>query len=264
MIKTGHVLLVGGALAAIAGSASAQTFLAVRGTDLFRYDGSLEAFSLGDELHSLSVTSQGIIGVSSTVENFGDPAPELRNVYRLDDALGAAPFLTNLGVTEDLPVPTIFERNNGDLIGLGMGMLFVFNPDFSIATSIAVSVPGLGGTAYDPLTDTLFGTEQDTDTLVEIDIDTGVVTTIGSLGFDAGNQGGEWYNGTYYTAIEDFDQGLLLLGSIDVGTGAFTQIAVLDNQVGLFAGTIGLAVVPSSATLAPLALAGIFAGRRRR
>lgn len=264
MSTTRRATLVVGALAMLAGSAGAQTFLAVRGSDLFRYDGGLEEFVLSDSMHSLSLTSGGIIGVSNTQENFGDPPPAIRNVYRLDSALGPAPTLTHIGETEDLPVPTIFQRNNGDLVGLGMGMLVVFNPDFSIATSIAVDVPGLGGTAYDPLTDTLYGTAQDADTLVEIDIDTGLVTTIASLGFNFGNQGGEWWDGVYYTAIEDLDQGLLLLGSIDVSDGSFSQIAVLDDQVGLTAGTIGLAIVPTPASIATLAFAGLFAGRRRR
>jgi len=262
MHKTAIIALAAGVTAAHAGP---LTFLTTRENSLFRTSGgAVEEFDMGTSLHSLTMTDQGLIGVSNRFNNFGSGEPEARDVLRLDGALGANPMFTNIGEIVEQPVPSMFVRNNGDLYGMGMGSLFVFNNDFSPGASVELIAPGLGGTAYDPESDTLYATESSTNSLISIDIDTGDVTTIGSLGFDIGNQGGEWFDGQYYTAVEDLDRGLLVVGTIDVVTAEFTEIAILDDEVDLFAGTIGFAVVPAPSSAAILGLGGLFAARRRR
>ncbi|KAA0214302.1 MAG: hypothetical protein DYG94_07715 [Leptolyngbya sp. PLA3] len=257
---------------ALAGTAvslanAADTFLVVRGDDLYRYDGNtVQTFTLTDTFHSLSLTEHGIIGVSNLQENVGNPPPDFE-VWRLDGALSPAPFLTRIDTVTDKRFPTLTQVGS-TLYGIGEGEIYTVAPDFSLTFVTNVN-PGeaIGGSGYDAASDTFYVSGQTSDALFTLDLGSGNLSQIGTgVGFDFRNQGGEWWRGEYWAAFEDLTNDRLVLGTIDTTTGLFSIEVVLQNGLGtLGAGqTMGLAIIPTPASLALLGLGGLAAARRRR
>ncbi|GAB4386169.1 MAG: hypothetical protein Kow0022_14420 [Phycisphaerales bacterium] len=261
-------ITLGIAFAALAGSlASANdTFLVTRGDTLYRYDGNtVQTFTLTDTFHSLSSTSMGIIGVSNLQENVGNPPPDFE-IWRLDDPTGT-PFLTRIGTFTDQRFPTLTQVGN-TLYGIGESDIFTVNNSFNLSFVASVN-PGeaIGGSGYDSVTNTFYVTGQTSDALFTLDLGTGAISQIGSgVGFDFRNQGGEWWRGQYWAALEDVTNDRLVLGTIDTATGLFSLEAVLQTGLGNLTAnqTVGLAIIPSPSSLALLGLGGLAATRRRR
>lgn len=248
-------------------ASAADTFLVVRSDTLYRYDGNtVTTFTMSDTFHSLSVTEHGIIGVSNLQENVGNPPPDFE-IWRLDGALSAAPSLTRIGTFTDQRFPTLTQVGN-TLYGIGEGSVYTVAPDFSL-TFVSNVNPGeaIGGSGYDAATDTFYVTGQTSDALFTMDLGSGTISQVGTgVGFNFRNQGGEWWNGQYWAAFEDLDNDRLVLGTIDTTTGLFSLEVVLQNGLGDLAAnqTVGLAIIPSPASLALLGLGGLAAARRRR
>lgn len=257
-------LALAGTTASLA--SATDTFLVTRGDTLFRYNGNtVETFTLTDTFHSLSLTKHGIIGVSNLQENVGNPPPDFE-IWRLDDPTGT-PFLTRIGTFTDQRFPTLTQVGN-TLYGIGEGMIFTVADDFSL-TYVANVTPGeaIGGSGYDAASDTFYVTGQTSDALFTLDLGSGAISQIGTgLGFDFRNQGGEFWRGQYWAALEDVVNDRLVLGTVDTTTGLFSLEVVLLQGLGTLGSnqTVGLAIIPSPASLALLGLGGLAAARRRR
>ncbi len=258
-------LALAGTTASLA--SAADTFLVVRADTLYRYNGNtVETFTLSDTFHSLSVTEHGIIGVSNLQENVGNPPPDFE-IWRLDGALSAAPSLARIGTFTDQRFPTLTQVGS-TLYGIGEGEIYTVAPDFSL-TYVANVNPeeAVGGSGYDAATDTFYVSGQTSDALFTMDLGTGTISQIGTgVGFDFRNQGGEFWGGQYWAAFEDVANDRLVLGTVDTTTGLFQLEVVLQNGLGVLGAgqTVGLAVIPSPASLALLGLGGLAAARRRR
>lgn len=245
-------------------SANAQIFLAVKGNQLFRTDGvSTEQFTLSDSLHSLSRMSDGrILGIS----NNPNPLTGLQEVYRLDDPLGAAPSLTKINeVAERYPT---FSQVRSRVYGTrSIDTLVTMDPSDLTELTLVGNMgnpQGIGGSGYDRINDKLYLTNHSTNAFYEVDYINATLTQIGLLGLNFQNQGGEFFGGTYYAALEDLDNDRFVLGSVDVSTGVFSPILVLHSGLATLDGTVGLAVIPTPGALAVLGLGVFVAFRRRR
>lgn len=130
---------------------------------------------------------------------------------------------------------------------VGANSSFYLELDAATGSTMAVSGLGLGGfgnvagLAYDPTTDTLYGTDTVTDQLVAIDPNTGVASAVGALGF-AFVSGLAFDPGT--STIYGTDTVTDQLIWIDSATGAGTAIGALG-----FGTVAGLAYDPNSGTL---------------
>lgn len=260
-------MIIGTLLAAATAPAFAgDTFFVMRGDQLYRYDGnSTSQFTMNDTVHSLSATSNGIIGVSNLQINPGDPPPRNYEVWRLDHGLSAAPVLTQVGNSIDQRYTTLTEIN-GTLYGLGEGEIYTLDNAFN-RTFVANLTPGeaIGGSGYDSVSGNLYVTGPTTDSFFIQNLD-GTRSLVGALGFDFRNQGGEWWNGQYWAALEDVANDRLILGTISTLDGSFTLETVLQQGLGDLGSnqTVGLAVIPSPSSVALLGLGGLVATRRRR
>ena len=129
---------------------------------------------------------------------------------------------------------------------------------------IGAGISGVGGSAYDALTDSFYIIARN-DNLYRIDgYDTSDPTAVlvGDTGADVYNQGMEFVDGVLYAAIQNQAADTLSIGTIDTGTGLFTSL----TDIGIDAsGPTSLAVlVPTPGTVAIAGLAGLAATRRRR
>lgn len=260
-------LIIGTVFAVVASPAfAADTFFIMRDDQLFRYDGnSVSQFAMNGSTHSLSVTDQGIIGVANEPNNPGNPPP-VYDVWRLDNGLSAAPVLTNIGTSFDHRLPTVTQVGS-TLYGVGEFEVSTFDNAFN-RTFVANVNPavGIGGSGYDAASDNFYVTANSTDSFYSLNLATGNLDLIGAVGFEFRNQGGEWWNGEYWAALEDVTNDRLVLGTIDTTTGLFSLEVVLMNGLGDLSGdqTVGLAIIPAPSSLVLLGLGGLAATRRRR
>ncbi len=242
-----------------------HTFFAMRGDQMFRYQaGSVSQFTMNGTVHSLSSTSQGVIGVSNAQNNPGDP-PFNFDAYRLDNGFSGTPTLTTIGESEVHRFPTLTEVN-GTMYGIHDEQIFTVDNSFN-NTFVANIDPGeaTGGSAYDAASDTFYITGPVNNALYTLDLSDGSTSMIGTgVGFDFRNQGGEWWDGEYWAALEDLTNDRFVLGTIDTTTGLFNlEVVLLDTLAG-DGGTVGLAIVPAPSTVALIGLGGLVATRRRR
>ena len=94
----------------------------------------------------------------------------------------------------------------------------------------------------------------------------GSTTTVGGLGLDIENAGAEFFNGMLYAAVQNKASGMLEVGTIDVGSGAFSSLYTIDSfpDPNLDRLVVSLAVIPAPSAMALLGLGGLVASRRRR
>jgi hypothetical protein len=259
--------IIGAALLLATGTVASadDTFVVVRGDQMYRYsNGNVVQTTMTDTFHSLSSTKLGIIGVSNLQENVGNPPPDFE-VWRVDDVTNT-PSLTRIGTFTDIRFPTITQVGN-TMWGIGEGMIYTIGNDLSLNhVSTLAGGESIGGSAYDAISDTFYVSSQTTDRAFSLDLVTGVLTEVGSLGIDVRNQGGEWWRGQYWAAFEDVTNDRLVLGTIDTTSGLFTMEVVLQQGLGDLVSnqTVGLAIIPSPSGIALLSLGALAAVRRRR
>lgn len=127
------------------------------------------------------------------------------------------------------------------LYGSGTGgNIYTVDRGTGASTLIGSSgLSGLSGLAFDPDTETLYGVDFTTDTLVTIDTNNGAATTVGPLGFNFSA------SGLTYDPINDVLYGITggTLYSINTMTGAATQVGVGSS------GFVGLAYDPNAQIL---------------
>jgi len=249
--------------AALAGSAFAQpTFLVTNGSTLYRSTGgTVETFNLGDDIVGLAVADDGTIYASSSTASSTSGLFEL---YTLDDA-GGTPTL-NL-VTDQLSNVYTGISVIGDTIYSSRGggpLLFAVDLNTFSETNLGnTGLPvGIGGSAYRAADDTYFWSEGVDDLLYEVDRTTATATAIGSFGIDTGQQGLEFFEGQLYFATDNETTGRLEIGTLNQNSGAYSFLQVIDPVN--VTGTVSLAVIPTPASGALLALGGLLATRRRR
>lgn len=251
------------ALAMVSGAAVAQpTFLAVKGNQLFRVDSNgVSQFTLSDEMHSLStISGNKIVGISSTSTG------GFTEAYELTGALGPTPTLTLVNSALTQRYPTISDIN-GTVYGTRDVDNLVTLDNLLSETSVIgqLGLPqGIGGSGYDPVSDTLYLTDFATDSFYKVNYTNATATLVGSLGLDFTNQGGEFFNGRYWAALEDKDNDRFVLGTVNVNTGAFTPEVTLFSGLANLPGTVGLAVIPTPGATVVLGLGVLAAFRRRR
>ncbi|OAB63311.1 hypothetical protein AY599_21175 [Leptolyngbya valderiana BDU 20041] len=128
--------------------------------------------------------------------------------------------------------------------------------------------PNVVGSAYTnsvagATTTQLYGIDTGLDVLVRQDNSAGTLDTVGALGVDLTDVVGFDIDGatnTAFAAVQDIALGRSTFWSIDLDTGAATQI----DEIGGGALVGSIAIVPAPGTLAMLGLAGVVATRRRR
>lgn len=255
------------ALAALAPSANAQTFLITQGDTYYRYSaGTTQTYTLANEITGLTTVPAGTTagnqnGGAAPGDIFAVANGDGGNIaYRLNNPL-ATPSLTQVGVMggggNNSP-----SFANGNLYGVLLGVNFLeYNPTTLAANNTWNTgvFGGSGGLVHDSGNTFMF-VEALNDALYTYTIG-GTAAPIGPLGIDFDNSALESYQGTIYAALGRVDTGQLVLGTVSPNTGAFTAIDVIDTYRG---GSLGLAIVPAPASLTALALAGITALRRRR
>jgi len=265
-----------GALAAAlgAGALPAQAgpvFLATHGRTLYRTtpDGPVETFTLSDEVIGLAVRPDGAIIATSSSPTGGGSTFEM---YQLQGELGDSPTLAPLTTTL-VGLYSAIEFIGDTYYGFrgGTDDLYTIDPtDFSeeLVGSTGLGSLRAGGAGYDPATDTLYMGNNLTDSLYTVDYNPGpkadpVATLIGSFSVDTFLHGFDFSDGTLYAAATESESGRFILGSIDVQSGLFSPIQVLDDEP---TGTaVGIVVIPApGSAMALLGVAGLAPFRRRR
>lgn len=127
--------------------------------------------------------------------------------------------------------------------------------------------PNVVGSAYDnningAVTSQLYGIDTGLDILVKQANNTGVLTTVGSLGGDISNLVGFDISssGVAFAASQNVSQSISMFWTINLATGQATAVGQIGG--GLMIGA--MAVAPSPGSLALLCGAGLVASRRRR
>lgn len=254
-------------VAALSTGAHAQTFLITQGDTYYRYSaGTTQTYTLGNQITGLTTVPAGITagnqnGGASPGDIFAVANGDGGNTaYRLDNPL-ATPSLTQVGVMggggNNSPCFA-----NGSLYGVLLGVNFLeYNPTTLVDNNTWNTgvFGGSGGLVHDRANSFLF-IEALNDALYAYTIG-GTAASVGPLGIDFDNGALESYQGTIYAALGRVDTGQLVLGTVSRNTGAFTAIDIIDTYRG---GSLGLAIVPSPASLSILSLAGLAALRRRR
>lgn len=126
--------------------------------------------------------------------------------------------------------------------------------------------PNINGLAYTRLTagaTQLYGIDSGTDTLVQVNVSTGAVTTVGPLGIAVNARNGfdfSLFTGIGYLAAELEGESVTRLYQVNPGSGATTFVGIVAGGVELR----GLTVVPTPGSAALLALGGLAAVRRRK
>lgn len=128
--------------------------------------------------------------------------------------------------------------------------------------------PNVVGSAYDnnfagATTSQLYGIDTALDVLVRQGNNTGVLTTVGSLGGDITNLVGFDISGATniaYAASQEASGSISTFWRVNLSTGAATAV----GQIGGGTLVTAMAVVPSPGSVALLAMSGVFAARRRR
>jgi len=264
-----NMKLLGGALLGAALSAQAAagtTYFATAGTTLFRVDdgGSVQSFDLGVELSSLSFDADGRLWGGEQDDQDGDQSYAL---YEVLDPFGSAnavmqgDFLPGRLGSLAMKNSTMlgFETTTGQLLDVD-----AHAKSWALAAMLGSGTTRPSSSGYDADHDVLYGIRNDT--LYKFSTD-GLYTqsTVATLfgGETSGSNGGEWYGGKYYHAVNDGS--LYHVYTVDVSTGELTEVLnwAVDGR-----GASGLAVattpVPTPGAAGLLGLGALTLTRRRR
>lgn len=136
---------------------------------------------------------------------------------------------------------TVGLGGNGVLFGTDSTNLYSIDRATGATTTVGpLGTNGVSGLAFDPDTNTLFGLDASTDTLVTVNTTTGAATTVGPLGVDFASCG------LAYDSVNDILYASRTFGqlySINTVTGAATLIGGSGDSL------VGLTFDPNSQTL---------------
>lgn len=272
MLKSWCLALAIPAAVSCTASASIQ-FLATDGAQLFRADsgGTVgPAVMLEHEVQSLTFVPGGF---SLPGASGGDILACARSavagewaVYRVNDAFGAAPSLTQIGATSFGVGSMVFAGGELYAVNDSQGPMRVSRLDatnFSVVQTwnTGISANGGGGIAWDSIGQRFLLTNATANTLVSW-TPGGSAVTIGSIGFGFANNGLEFLNGTLYGALRPDSAGSTLrMGSFDLTTGAFTTLA---TATGIEGNGTGFVAIPAPGATLLIGVAALVRSRRRR
>ena len=248
---------------------AAPTFFVTQGTTLYRFQNtaSVQTFPLSDTINGMTTVPAGMnVGNLNGGASGGDVlALGTTNVYRLDNALGTGPVLTQVGVRGGINASPVFVGNR--LFGIGGDLpagsyLVEWDPaNFSEINRWATGVfGGPGGLAHIGNNDFLYQ-EFNTSTLWRYTLGNTTSTAVGPLPAHDYNAL-ELYQGTLYTsmALRPAGSGNFVVGTLGQTDASFTQLAILGTYG---AGITGLAIVPEPASAVSMAtfLLAVFGGQ---
>lgn len=264
-IRTAALLTaLGTATAAVAG----PTFVAFGNNTMYRFGatGGIDTFTLSDKMMSLTTAPDGRIVGHSAERNTG----QMWESYELVGADTNAPFLSMLSDQVEGPRATLsyamgtgYSARDGST---GAELITVDDTtliDNGLIGNLNIQ-DGINGSGYDAVNDVLYGINRDQDALVTISRTTGNATVVGSLGVDYFNGAAEFHDGVLYAFIQDLNAQMLVFGTVNTTTGAFTAVRTIDTYDANGTTFMSLALVPAPASLGLLATGGLVAMRRRR
>lgn len=257
------------ALATTGANAAVVQFLATSGDVLMRADSSGATFAssiLSDRIVGMTVApSNGLIaGVGKgdilAISAVSDPLTGRFTLYRLDDPFGAA-TLVPVGSTDRNLTSLAFAtgrlfgvRPNGDVREIDL-----VTGNTTLASSIGGPGAGFGGLQFDTGLGHFVSSTAGDDSLYNM-TSPGPGAHVGALGVNFNNSGIEFLNGTLYGAFDVENSDEYVFGSIDLGTGAFTQLAKID----VAGSNTGFVAIPAPGAAVLLGLGSLAAVRRRR
>lgn len=225
----------------------------VRSIDFRPATGQLFALGSFSNLYTINITT----GVATSIA--GAPFTPALN----GSAFGFDfnPTIDRIRVVSDANQNLVLNPNTG-LVQLAATDLFYPAGDPNAGVD-----PNVVGSAYDnnfvgATTSQLYGIDTGLDILVKQANNTGVLTTVGPLGANITNLVGFDISptGAAFAATLEANQSFSMLWSINLVTGAASPI----GQIGGGTMISAIAVIPAPGTLAPLAVLGLAASRRRR
>lgn len=204
---------------------------------------------------------------------------DANRLYTIDTNSGAAtlingPLSPSLnGVSfgfDDTPagLVVVSDTDKSRTIDPVNGIYASLNPDLTYGNAESPTITGL---AYDRRSGVLYGLDSFSNSVVTVDIATGMLTPVGITGIDFSRNNGfdiGMNSGTAYLASPATSGGAQAnLYTIDLTTGAATLVgAIAPKLEGI--SIIGLAAVPEPSAVAMLALGGlgllVFLFRRRK
>ncbi len=257
---------------ALAGVPNDPLFLATQGDTLYRFGlaGAVQSFTLNDTVIAMAEAPNGVIYAVSEKPGAGAQGAEL---YRLDNAFGAAPTLTLLDDDLTRLYPSItfignelygFNNLEDTLVEIDLG---TFN-ETPVGATGATGLQAVGGSGYDAGGDVLYAMEglSAPENLFTVDYSlTGgpdpTATLVGPLGHASLSLGGEFHDGDLWLATNNADTGFFELGRVNTATGFFTADRTIAGALQI---NTSLIAVPTPGSLGALSIAGLCAMRRRR
>ena len=258
---------------ALAGAPHDPLFLATQGDTLFRFglSGTVQSFTLPDTVIAMARNPQtGTIYAMSEHPTAGPFGGEL---YRLDDPFGAAPTLTLLDDTLTRLYPSItfingemygFENVDDTLRTIDLG---TFDETVVGATGFT-GITAVGASGFDADNGVLYamGGLSSPEELYTIDwtLSNGTdpsATLVGAYTPETLSHGGEFYNGELWMMTNNADTGFFEIGRFDTGAGSWSSDRAIAPAI---QANTALVIVPAPGGALAMALAGVFAARRRR
>lgn len=256
-------------------SLGATTFINSLGNDLYVTTIS-GGGAVNTTVHTLSADITSLAVNQATGEIYGSANTDSNNngtfeLYRLDDVMGT-PSLSLVGdfLAENTPSLSFIGNTlygvqqpgggvvNGALVTIDLGAMTQSTVDADLGARHE-------STGYDPATDTLYANSRGNSSEAALwtvpygDADV-VSQQVGLTGQQAINNGGEFFGGTYYQAV-NLPGGNVLIGSINTATGEFTTVIDLGTASNA---PLGLAVIPAPGAAVCFAGLGLAGLRRRR
>lgn len=158
---------------------------------------------------------------------------EIRQLVRIDESTGTG---VGVGTINNAAVVGLaFDINTETLYGVDLSdSLVTLNTSTGAKTtigSLGIDFPNVASLAFDPISNTLFGTDIGSDDLVTINTSTGDATLVGDLGFNIVS-GLAFHptagpNGVLYGIDADSDQ----LLTINTSDGSGTSVGSLDEEI---------------------------------
>lgn len=253
--------IITGMICALAASTAFAelAYLASDNTTILRISeaGSVESFTFNKYFHAMhrDLASGEIYALGN---NGGGTPP---TVFKVNNAESGTMTLTAFSaLSQQYGAFTQMGDTFCGIHGDALWSIDLSDPLSPIETELGpTGVTGIGGSAYNPIDDELYVLSYDTNGLYTVNQTTGQATIVGYTGVNLLGCGAEWFDGLLYAGLENLATGMYEIGTLDAGTGAFTAILTVDENVGVN----GMTVIPEPTALAFMLTGFAMAVRRR-